>query len=331
MKKTMIQLRRRRVVAGLGVLATALALPRAWAQSDFPRMPIKLVVGFAAGGATDSFARLIATRLSERVGQPVIVENRPGAGGTIAAEFVARSKPDGYTLLIADIGPNAIAQTLYPKLGYDVVASFAPISYSIDIPYVLVVHPSMPSTLDGLLAHAKSKPGSVNYASAGAGGLAHLAGEMLKLQAGVEITHIPFKGGAPGLAAVLAGDVQMMFVTVPTAMPHVASGKVRAVAVTGRARVQSMPQVPTMQESGLASFVAGSWSGVLAPAGTPPEIVARLSRDMVAVLNEKEVRNRFADAGFDTVGAPADAFGQLIRDETRKWGEIVKASGAKAD
>lgn len=327
----MLNTRRRLVhaltLAGIGVLPW-----RVQAQATYPRGPIRLVVGFAAGGSLDVFARLIATKLSERLGQPVIVDNRPGAGGLVAAEFVARAPADGYTLLIADVGPNAIAPSLYPKMGYNVITSFVPISYAIDIPYVLVVNSSLKAqTLSELIAYGKANPGVLNYASSGNGGMAHLAGELLKIQGGFDITHVPYKGGAPGVAAVVSGEVQMMFVTIPTALPHVGSGKVRAIAVGGKTRSSLMPQVPTMRESGLPNFTAGSWSGLLAPTGTPPDVIARLSREMTAILGEKEMREKLVAFGYEVVAGSAEDFSGLIREESRKWGEVVQLSGAKGE
>ena len=315
------------------IAAITVALPAAFAYAQpYPSKPLRFIVPFATGGASDSLARVVGQRLSERLGQPVVVENRPGAGGVQAADFVAKAPADGYTILIGDIGANAIAASLFPKLPYDPLKDFAPINLAINLPIVLVVHPSVKAVnLKEMLAIARAEPGRLNYASAGNGGISHLAGEMLRDMASVNITHIPYKGGAPGLADTIAGNTQMMFVSVPTAQPHIRANKVRAIAVTGPSRARALPEVPTMAEAGLPGYSSDSWGGMLAPAGTPREIIERLHREIGEVLKTTETRDRLTQMGFEVVGAGPAEFQSFLQTEVVKWTKVVRSAGVKAD
>jgi tripartite-type tricarboxylate transporter receptor subunit TctC len=327
-----MKMKRRTLLLGLAMAGAHASFAKAAAPSDYPKRPIRLIVPVAAGGSHDTFARIINSALTEQMGQTVIIENRPGAGGTIAADYVAHAAPDGYTLLVADCGPNAIAGSLYPNLNYDVIKSFSPVDYCFNLPMVLVINPTVPAnTLQELIAYAKKNPGALNFASQGNGGIAHLMGEMLKEQAGIEITHVPYRGGAPSLQAVLANEVQMTFVSVSTALPQVNAHTVRAIAATGKARSKLLPQVPTVVESGMHAPFGDTWGGIVAPAGTPADIVAMLSQNITKVLSTNaDVRHNLSERGFEPVGEGSAAFAAFIRDETAKWGAVVKSTGVTA-
>lgn len=314
-------------VAALGLLIANAASAQAW-----PTKPVRLIIPFAAGGASDAFARLIAPVLAERFGQPVVVENKPGAGGTLAADFVAKAPADGYVVLLGDIGTHGIAPSLYPKLPYDAIKDFEAVNLSLMSPLALVISPSVPATnLRELLALAKAKGSQINYASAGKGGISHLAGEMLKSMAAVEITHIPYKGGAPGLADVMGGQVQMMLPSVSTSQSHVKAGKLRAIAVTGSHRSPQLPDVPTMEEAGLAGYVVEPWIGILVAAGTPKAASERLQREMSAVLARPDIRERLTTMGFEVVNGPPARFNELLRAEVQKWDRVVRAAGVQLE
>ena len=301
-------------------------------SQGYPVKPVKLIVPFAPGGAADNFARVVGQALSDRLGQPVVIDNKPGAGGTLAADLVAKSAPDGYTLLIGDIGANAIAQGLYPKLPYHALRDFAPITLGVTAPMVLVVNPGVTAgNLRELNAAIKSKPGTFNYASAGIGGISHLAAEMYKYQAGLDIVHVPYKGGGQVVSATVAGDTQLIFTTVSTANQFIRSGKVKAIAVASAKRATSLPDTPTMVESGMAGFVADSWSGVLAPAATPKAIVEQLGRELKAVLSVPATRDRLTQMGFEVVASSPAEFQRFIEDEVTKWASVVQAAKIRAE
>jgi tripartite-type tricarboxylate transporter receptor subunit TctC len=320
-------LRRSLLIAG----AAAVAAPRVLAQS-YPSRSVRLVVPFAPGGASDTFARIVAPRLGERLGQPIVVDNRPGAGGKIAADHVAKSAPDGYTLLVADVGPNAIAPGFPTRLPYDPQRDFAPVSYSFNLPIILVVNPAVPAkSVRELVALAKTQPGRLNYASAGPGGISHLAGEMLRVLTGIDIQHIPYKGGAPGIAAVVAGEAQLMFISVPTAQAFIKAGRLRALAMSGRNRSPVFPDVPTMVEAGIARYEADSWGGIMAPAATPPPVVERLASEFTQLLREPDVASKLRTGGFDPVGAGQAEFNRFIVAEIAKWTDVIQRSGARED
>ena len=301
------------------------------AAANYPNRPIKIVVGFVPGGATDVVARLMAQKLQEAWGQAVLIENKPGGGSNIGSEQVARAAPDGYTLLLGTIA-NATNMSIYKDLAYDTLRDFAPVTQFISAPSVLVVAPSLPvSNLKELIALAKAKPGTLSYASSGAGGSPHLAGELLKLRAGIDIIHVPYKGAAPALVDVVSGTVSMGFKTALSAIPHMQSGKLKPIAVAAVRRLPQIPNVPTMAEAGLADFEVSSWNGLLAPAKTPPEIVAKLNREFVRILATADVREKFAAQAAEPVGNTPEQFRAYIKAEIDKWAQVVKASGAKVD
>jgi tripartite-type tricarboxylate transporter receptor subunit TctC len=299
------------------------------AQS-YPTKPVRMIVPFAAGGILDIVARAVGERLSGSLGQPIVVDNRGGAGGTIGTEIAARATPDGYTLLTGHIGTHAINASLYPKLGYDPVRDFAPITLAATFPLGLFVHPSVPArSVAELIAFAKAKPGEVSFASAGSGGPTHMAGEMLKAMAQVDIVHVPYKGNAAALNDLLGGRVHMFFSNLVTAMPHARSGKLRAIAVSTSKRSQQVPELPTVAESGLPGYELTNWIGMFAPAATPHAIVLRLNRDIAAILGSPDMQERFRLQGLDLVSSTPEEFAAFVRAELAKWRRVVKESGAK--
>lgn len=312
--------------------ATAVGLPALAAAADYPRQPVTLVVPFPAGGPTDGMARLLAQKLGERLGQQVVIDNRGGAGGGIAAEYVAAAAPNGYTLFFGTTGTMAINPSLYAKLRYDPVRDFAPISLMATTMNVLVTRPDLGArTQKELIALAKSQPGKLAYGSAGNGSSNHLSGELLKSMAGIDIVHAPYRGSAPALLDLMGGRIDFMFDTVAQQTQNIAAGKVRAVAVTGPQRSPLLPEVPTVDEAGLKGFDVTIWFGVLAPAATPAPIVERLNREVVAVMGTDEMRRRMqTDGALARTTTPAE-FAALIRDDTAKWAPVIKASGARVD
>jgi tripartite-type tricarboxylate transporter receptor subunit TctC len=312
------------------LLLVSAAAP-AWAQT-YPAKPIRLIVPFAAGGPADAGARAIMQKLTETSGIQVVIENRAGAGGTIGADVVAKSAPDGYTLLLGSPGPLSIAPSLYPKLPYDPARQFAPVINAISSAFVTVVHPSLPArNVKDLVALAKARPGQLHFGSAGNGSVLHLAGELFKSAAAVNIAHVPYKGGGPAMIDLLGGQVELMIVDIPLALPHVNAGKLRALAVTGRNRTAILPDMPTVHESGVAGYEVATWSGVLAPAATPQDIVTRLYSELAKVLAAADLRERFAAQAVEIVAMRPDAFAALIRDEIGKWGKVVKAANVRLD
>lgn len=317
-------------------LATALSLTSLAAQAQavamYPKQPLTLVVPFPAGGPTDAMARLLAQKLTERLGQQVVIDNRGGAGGVIAAELVARAPADGYTLFFGTTGTMSINPSLYKKLRYDPVKDFAPVSLMATTMNVLVVSPGVPAkSLAELVQLAKSKPGELAYGSAGNGSSNHLSGELFKSIAGVQVSHVPYRGSAPAMIDLLGGRLAMMFDTIAVQTQNIAAGKVRALAVTGPKRSPLLPEVPTAQEAGLKGFDVTIWFGVLAPAGTPTPIIERLNREVVAVMATDEMRKRMqADGAEARTTTPAE-FAALIKQDTAKWTPVVKASGATLD
>jgi tripartite-type tricarboxylate transporter receptor subunit TctC len=313
-----------------GVALAALA-SLAWAQS-YPTKPIRLVVPFPAGGTTDILARAAAQKLTEAWGQTVIVDNRPGAGGNIGSELVAKSAPDGYTLEMGTVGTHAINASLYAKMPYDHVKDFVPVILVAGVPNVLVVHPSVPvHSVAELIAYAKANPGKLNFASSGSGTSIHLSGELFKVMAGVQMTHVPYKGSAPAVQDLLGGQVQLMFDNLPSSLPHIKAGKLRALAVTSATRASALPDVPTVAEAGLPGFEASSWFGVLAPAGTPPAIVAKLNAEIAKWLATPEAKEKLSAQGANIAGGTPEDFAKHIAGETTKWARVVKESGAKVD
>jgi tripartite-type tricarboxylate transporter receptor subunit TctC len=307
------------------------ALTQAVFAQQFPTRPVRLVVGFTPGGGVDIAARTLAPKLAELIGQPVIVDNKPGAGTNIANEFVARSAPDGTTLLVTT-SALAINMSLYKNLAFDALRDFAPVSVFSESPNILVVNSKTAAmNLKDFLALARANPGKLNYSSAGSGTTQHLSAELLKLKTGISVAHIPYKGTAPSLTALIAGEVDMTFANIPAILQHVKSGRLRPLASTGSKRAELMPEVPTMKESGVNGVEVTVWYGVLAPAATPREMVAGLAGAVAKAAHDPEMRKRLAEQGAEPVGNTAEEFGKILREEVAKWAEVVKVSGARAD
>ena len=314
-------------------LACSLALQAGVVGAQaYPDKPIRLVVPFPPGGAADLMARVLGRALGERLGQPLVLDNRGGAGGTIAAETVASAPPDGYTLLFATMGTQAINPHLYARLRYDPIKDFAPISLTHATPRVLVVHPSVKAaTVKELIALAKSAPGTLTFGSAGSGSSSHLSGALFNMMAGVVITHVPYKGSGPAATDLLGGRISMVFDSIAVYKDHIALGKVRALGVTSLRRSDSLPGVPTIAEAGLNGYDVSNWLGVVAPAKTAPEIIARLNSEIRIAMADGEMRKQLTAVGIEPLHSTPDAFAHLIRSELERWGKIVKASGARAD
>ena len=299
---------------------------------NYPAKPIRLVVGFTAGGASDITARIVGQKLTEHLGQPVVIDNRAGASGTIAGAIVARAVPDGYTLLSGATSILAINPALFVKLEYDSLRDFTPVSQTVSMPQLLVVHPSVKATtLKELLALAKARPGELNYSSSGTGSSSHLAMELLKYMTGINAVHVPFKGSGQAMPNLLAGQVQLVFDPMPTSLPHVKSGRLRAIAISTSTRSPAIPDLPTVAEAGVPGYDSNLWYGVLLPARTPPAIVTRLNQTLNAILREPEVGERFAALGADPRGGTSDEFARYIAGEVAKWGKVIKAVGLRAD
>lgn len=298
----------------------------------YPTHSIRLIVPFPAGGTTDILARAVAQRLTETLGQAVVVDNRPGAGGNIGSDIVAKSAPDGYTLVMGTVGTHAINPSLYAKMPYDHVKDFVPVVLVAGVPNVLEVNPSLPvHTVADLIKLAKEKPGTINFASSGSGTSIHLSGELFKTMAGVDMTHVPYKGSAPAITDLIGGQVQVMFDNLPSSLAQIKAGKLRAIAVTSLKRAPALPDVPTISESGLPGFEASSWFGILAPAGTPPAVIARINHEVNQWLQSADAREKLLAQGAEAAGGTPDKFASHIRVESEKWAKVVKASGAKAD
>jgi tripartite-type tricarboxylate transporter receptor subunit TctC len=313
-------------------LAAAFAAGPAAAQGAFPTKPVKIIVGFPAGGPLDAHARLLADRLSQNLGQPVIVDYKAGAGGTVGADFVAKSDPDGHTLLMANTGTMVINPAIYPKNPYVTLRDFAPVARTAMQPLALLVNPAVPAnTLQEFIALAKKSPGRLNYGSAGNGGISHLVPEMFKQATGTFIVHIPYKGSAPAFTDLLAGQVQAMAESIPQASQYVKQGKLRALAVTSRERNPALPDTPTMIESGLKGFEVVGFYGVLAPAATPKPVVERLAAAFKAALESPDVRSKMIAQGADPAFQGADDFRAYLAAEMPKWAKAVKDSGARLD
>ena len=320
-----------RIIAGCAGVAFAMLSSLAAAQS-WPNKPIRYIVPFAAGGTTDILARTISEKLTVALGQPVIVENKPGAGGGVGAAEVAKAPPDGYTIMGGTISTHAINATLYSSLPYDPVKDFVAITLIARVPNMLVVNNDVKAKdVAELIKLMKANPGKWNFASAGNGTSQHLSGELFKGMAGVEMQHIPYKGSPPALTDVMGGSVSMTFDNITTAWPLAKAGKLRALAVTTAKRSPVAPEVPTLAESGLPGYEVGSWQGVFAPAGVPPAIVARLNTEIVKIINMPDVQKKIIDLGAEPVGDTAEQFGAFVKTEVVKWGDVVKKSGAKVD
>jgi len=321
---------RRCAATCLGGLLLAASLA-AHAQ-DYPAKPVRWVVPFPAGGPLDIVARVIGVRLSETWGQPVIVDNRPGAGGNIGAEVVAKSAPDGYTIVMGALSTHAVNVSLFRKLPYDPVRDFAPVTLISEVPNVLVVNPAVPAkTVAEFIAYARANPGKLNFASGSTGSAGHLAGELFKTMARVDMTHVPYKGAAPAVTDLLAGQVQLMFDNLASALPNIRAGRLRALAVTTKKRSAFVPELPTIAESGLPGFDVSTWFGVMAPAATPRPIVNRLHDGIVRALAQPDVKERLAAMGAEPVGDTPEQFGAFVKSEIAKYAKVVKDSGARVD
>jgi len=303
------------------------ALAETW-----PTRPIRFIVPFAPGGGGDVVGRIIGQRMSEQLGKPLIIDNRAGGGGTLGCELAAKAAPDGYTLLLGNVGPIAVGPALYPKLAYDPVRDFAPVTMIASFPNLLVANPGLPfKTVPELVAYAKSRPGQLNFASAGAGTSTHLAGELFKSVAGIDVVHVPYKGGAAAMTDIIAGQVAYYFGTMPSSMPLAKAGKLRALAVTSLTRSPAAPEVPTIAESGYPKFETAAWYGLMFPTGTPREIVARTNAATMVVLALPDIRERLVHEGSEPLGSTPAQFGAYIKAEIAKWSAVVKAANLRAD
>ncbi|MDB5929978.1 MAG: Tripartite tricarboxylate transporter family receptor [Polaromonas sp.] len=320
-----------RWIAGL-LLGAAGIVGTASAQAPaYPAKPVRVVVAFTPGGTTDILTRLVAQQLSDRLKQPFVVDNRPGAGGNIGTEMVVRSAPDGYTLIVNSVGPIAVNPTLYKNLPYNPMTDLVPVAQIAEVPNVLVVHPSLSAkTVDELVAHAKANPGTLNYGSTGVGTSSHLSGYMLSQRAGLQTTHVAYKG-ADALRDLLAGRIQFMFATIPSVISHIQAGKLRPIAVSSAKRSRSMPDVPTVAENGFPGFEAGSWFGFFAPRGTPESVIAGLNKAVNEVIRVPAIEQQMTREGADPTGGTPAQFSRFVQSEYRKWKDIVLESGASVD
>jgi tripartite-type tricarboxylate transporter receptor subunit TctC len=325
-----VKLLRRQFLRLAAAVVAAPALPRFAAADHYPSRPVHIIAGFAAGGGVDITARLIGQWLSERLGQSFITENRPGAGGNIGTEAVVHATPDGYTLLLATV-PNAVNASLYDNLGFDFIRDIAPVAGIIRVPMVILVNPAVPvKTVGELIAYAKANPGKVNMASAGYGSAPHMAGELFNLMAGVNMVHVPYRGQSPALADLLGGQVQVLFATTPGTSDYIATGKLRALAVTTASRVEVLPDLPTVADS-VPGYEASQWYGMAAPKATAAEIVDTLNKEINAALADPKLKARLTDIGGEPLPGSPGEFGRLIAEETEKWGKVVRAAGLKPE
>jgi len=314
-------------------MLAVLALSAAAAHAEaYPARPIRMIVAYPPGGGTDIVGRMVAQKLGEALGQSVVVENRGGASGNIGTEFAARAAPDGYTILMGNVAPNAINVSLFRQLPFDPVADFVPVSLVASTPNILVVYPSTPArTVREVTALAKAKPGTLNFASAGVGSSSHLAGELFRILAGADIVHVPYKGAGPAMVDVLSGQVQLYFATMPAAMPHVKSGKLAPVAVTSAKRSHALPELPTIAESGVPGYEASTWYGLLAPAHTPGAVITRLHEGVVKILANPALHEKLAEQGFEPVGSSPEEFGAHINSEITKWSKVIHDAGIRPE
>lgn len=324
----MIKTRRALVILAA---CTAMSTPSIAVAQAWPSKPVRVIVPAPAAGNADAVARIIGERLSTTLGQSFVIDNKPGAAGNIGMQLAALAPADGYTL-VEVITANTINQTLYPKLSFDLMKDFVPIANVAALPLILVVHPSVPvNSVQELIAYAKKNPGKLNYASAGSGTAGHVTAELFKTMANVDITHVPYKGATPAVTDLIAGHVDIFFDGMPSALPHVRAGKLKVLAVTTKKRSATIPDVPTVEETGLSGFEVSPWLGFMAPAGTPPEIIARLNQAINEAVAHQSVRERFARIGLEPLGGSAQEYGALIRSEIAQWAEIIRKSGAKVD
>ena len=317
-----------------GLMAAVLAAGSggAMAQAQYPVKPVRLIVPYPPGGGNDTLARIFGQKLTEALGQQIVVENRPGAGTIIGTASVARAAPDGYTLLLSSIATHAFSPFLYAKPGYDPIKDFAPVTLLVIAPTVLVVNPALPvGSLKELIALAKRRPGQLEFASAGTGSSAHMLGETFKSLARIDIVQVPYKGGAPAIIGTISGEAQMMADPAASVLPHVKSGRLRALAVARASRLPDLPAVPTFAEAGMPEYTASAWYSVHAPAKTPNDIVARLNKELVRIVNLPDIRDKLKDLGSDGVGNSPEAFGQFVLVEHAKYGKLIKEMGVKPE
>ncbi|WP_287879809.1 tripartite tricarboxylate transporter substrate binding protein [Acidovorax sp.] len=324
---------RRQALAVLASLAAGTAaLPGAALAQTYPTKPISIVVPFSAGGTTDILARLVGQYLSTELGQPVVVENKAGAGGNIGGQYAAKAAADGYTLFMGTVGTHAINASLYKKMPFDPIKDFAPLTRVANVPNLLVVNPKQPfKTVPEMIAYAKANPGKINFGSPGNGASPHLSGELFKSLAKVDLTHIPYKGSAPAVTDLLGNQIAIMFDNMPSVIPHVRSGKLRAIAITTSKRSAELPDVPTIAEAGVPGYEAMSWFGMFAPAATPKPVLDKLTGALAKVLANPEVKKKIADQGGEPVNETPAQFATFIKSESAKWGKVVKESGASLD
>ena len=322
----------RRAVLGAIALAATATLPLGAAAQNYPTKPITIVVPFAAGGTTDILARLVGQHLSTELGQPVVVENKAGAGGNIGAAFAAKAAADGHTLFMGTVGTHAINASLYKKLPYDPIKDFAPLTRVAMVPNLLVAHPSQPfKTVQEMIAYAKANPGKINFGSPGNGASPHLSGELFKSMTKVDMVHVPYKGSAPAVSDLLGGQISIMFDNLPSVIPHVRSGKLRAIAISTAKRSADLPDVPTIAEAGVPGYEATSWFGMFAPAATPKPVLDKISAALGKVLANAEVKKKIDDQGGEPANETPAQFADFIQKESLKWGKVVKESGASLD
>ena len=319
------------VCARLLFVGAVLAAFGAWAQS-FPAKPIRILVPFPAGGSADIMARVVGQKMAETWGQPVVIDNRPGAGGNIAAEMAAKAAPDGYTLFLCVVGTHAIHQSLYKKLPFDPIKDFAAVAYIAGVPNVVVVHPSIPVTsVKELIAFVKARPGRINFGSSGTGTSVHMSGEMLKVMAGLDMTHVAYKGNPQAVTDLIAGQIELMITNTPSVIPYIKNGRLRPLAVTGRERSAALPDVPTMEEAGLPGYESTAWFGLVSPAAVPRGIVNKLNSEVMRIVGLADVRQNLSSQGAEPLAMTPDEFGDFMKAETLKWAKVVRASGARAD
>ena len=319
----------RRAVATLAIGLSCFAHDAS--AQGYPIKAVRIIVPFPPAGAADLLTRALGQKLSEAWGQPVVADNRPGAGGNIGAEAAARSAPDGYTLLMGAVTTHAVSMSLYPKLGYDLERDLVPVSLVANVPHILVAHPSLGKDLNEVIAFLKTQNGKVNFASQGNGTLSHLELELMKSMAGVSAQHIPYKGSAPAMIDLLAGTVVLFFDSIPSALPQVRAGKLRGIAVASSRRSPVLPELPTLSEAGLKGFSADSWFGIMAPAGTPNDLITRLNADIVKALDTAEIKDIITRQGGEVMGSAPEQMAAQIRADREKWGKVVRESGARAE
>jgi tripartite-type tricarboxylate transporter receptor subunit TctC len=326
-----MNIRRRSILAALGGLGAATGAVSTKAQATWPERPLQLLIPYPPGGSADLIARPVSVQLKERLGQPVVLDYKPGAGGTLASNIAAKAKPDGYTFIMV-LAAHAINHSLYPKLPYDTRKDFSPVSLVANLPLLVAGSSKLKAnSIQELIAEAKAGPGKITFGSAGNGNTSHLAAEFFSSVAGIKMTHVPYKGSAPLVTAMLAGEVDVVFDSASTSLPHVQSGKLRGLAVTGDERLPMIPSVPTMQEAGLSNFVVNGWYAILAPTGAPREIVDRFSRAIADVVKHAEFRGQLEKSGYRLVGSTPAALSAHIESEITRWTKVVKDSGARVD